>query len=73
MEGEVGGLYCVPFGATKWALRVRALGHDVLSSISWVIAIAEGGADILRWRDWSRCPDLPREFLLDRLLRASFL
>ena len=73
MDGEVGGVYCVPFGATERAFRVRVLGHEVLSSSSRVIAMAEGGADVVGWREWFGCLDLPRESDLEILARASSL
>lgn len=72
LEDEVGGVYSVPFGATEWALRVRALGHEVLSSKSRAIVIAEGGADVVGWREWFGCLDLPRELGLEMVARASF-
>ncbi len=73
MEGEFDGVYRVPFGAAEWAFRVRAMGLNVLSSNSRVIAIAEGGADVVGWRDWLGCLDLPREFDLEILAKASSL
>ena len=41
----------MPPGTTECACRICGLGQEVLSSMPWVGSIAEGGADVVGWRE----------------------